>query len=109
MDVTLLPGMPQGGAGGPDLRVFDSEEDTRGCRGRLARPPPSTVGRRRTWPRRPSCCRTSHHKSNMELPSSVAVATRTSVRPHADQRLGETAEMALIALNSPPPGPGGNR
>ena len=43
-----------------------------------------------------------HHKSNMELPSSVAVATRASVRPTLT-RASVNCGMALIALNSPRP------
>ena len=49
-----------------------------------------------------------HHKSNMELPSSVAVATRTSVRPTLTSA-SVNCGMALIALNSPRPARDGHR
>ena len=46
-----------------------------------------------------------HHKSNMELPSSVAVATRASVRPTLTSA-SVNCGMALIALNSARPAHG---
>ncbi len=44
-----------------------------------------------------------HHKSNMELPSSVAVATRGSIRPTLTSA-SVNCGMALIALGSERPG-----
>ena len=49
-----------------------------------------------------------HHKSNMELPSSVAVATRSSIRPTLTSA-SVNCGMALIALNSDAPGRGRDR
>ncbi|HEY1320215.1 MAG TPA: RtcB family protein [Streptosporangiaceae bacterium] len=47
-----------------------------------------------------------HHKSNMELPSSVAVATRGSIRPTLTSA-SVNCGMALIALGSDRPGRAG--
>ena len=47
-----------------------------------------------------------HHKSNMELPSSVAVATRASIRP-ALTSASVNCGMALIALDCEQPGRAG--
>lgn len=47
-----------------------------------------------------------HHKSNMELPSSVAVATRASIRPTLTSA-SVNCGMALIALDSDRPGQAG--
>jgi tRNA-splicing ligase RtcB len=47
-----------------------------------------------------------HHKSNMELPSSVAVATVDTIRPTLTSA-SVNCGMALIALESRPPGAAG--
>ncbi|HEY6793139.1 MAG TPA: RtcB family protein [Kineosporiaceae bacterium] len=47
-----------------------------------------------------------HHKANMELPSSVAVATRESIRPTLTSA-SVNCGMALIALDAPTPSAAG--
>lgn len=47
-----------------------------------------------------------HHKSNMELPSSVAVATRETIRPTLTSA-SVNCGMALLALDCEPPGAAG--
>lgn len=47
-----------------------------------------------------------HHKSNMELPSSVVVATAESVRPTLTSA-SVNCGMALVAFDHEPPGPAG--
>ncbi len=49
-----------------------------------------------------------HHKSNMELPSSVVVATADSVRPTLTSA-SVNCGMALVAFDHAPPGPERNR
>jgi len=99
MDVTLIARDAQS-AGGPDPRVFDSERipAAGGGAGRPARPQWEAP----TLAAPPVVLPDFHHKSNMELPSSVAVATRTSVRPTLTSA-SVNCGMALIALNSPRP------
>ena len=98
MDVTLIARDSQG-ADAPDPRVFDSAEipasesalaQVRGIiqEADLAAPPVVLPD--------------FHHKSNMELPSSVAVATRDSIRPTLTSA-SVNCGMALIALNSDRP------
>jgi tRNA-splicing ligase RtcB len=98
MDVTLIARDAQR-AGLPDPRVFDNAEmpasesvlaDLRATVGGadLAAPPVVLPD--------------FHHKSNMELPSSVAVATRNSIRPTLTSA-SVNCGMALIALNSDRP------
>jgi tRNA-splicing ligase RtcB len=103
MDVTLIArnareaGRPDPGC--PDPAVFDSEQipaaastlnDLRATVGGadLAAPPVVLPD--------------FHHKSNMELPSSVAVATRATVRPTLTSA-SVNCGMALIALDSDRP------
>src|SRR6266852_5842941 len=95
MDVTLIARAKQ--EPGPEPRVFDSKEmpaaeqaldDLRG-----------TVGDGADLAAPPVVLPDFHHKSNMELPSSVAVATRASVRPTLTSA-SVNCGMALIALNS---------
>jgi tRNA-splicing ligase RtcB len=43
-----------------------------------------------------------HHKSDMEMPSSIVVATRESIRPHLTSA-SVNCGMALIALDMEPP------
>src|ERR1700722_9301766 len=103
MDVTLISRDSQGASSLPDPRVFDGAEipasetalaDLRATIGGadLAAPPVVLPD--------------FHHKSNMELPSSVAVATRASVRPTLTSA-SVNCGMALIALHSPRPTPAG--
>jgi tRNA-splicing ligase RtcB (3'-phosphate/5'-hydroxy nucleic acid ligase) len=98
MDVTLIARDAQG-ADRPGPRVFDSEqipaaeqalEDLRATVGGadLAAPPVVLPD--------------FHHKSNMEIPSSVAVATRHSIRPTLTSA-SVNCGMALIALDSDRP------
>ena len=104
MDVTLIARDAQS-AGGPDPRVFDSEQMPAAV-GALADLRVTVGGADLAAP--PVVLPDFHHKSNMELPSSVAVATRTSVRPTLTSA-SVNCGMALIALNSPRAGPDGNR
>src|ERR1700756_2705718 len=95
MDVTLIT-RDAHGAGLPDPRVFDNAEmpasesvlaDLRATVGGadLAAPPVVLPD--------------FHHKSNMELPSSVAVATRNSIRPTLTSA-SVNCGMALITFDS---------
>src|SRR6266852_4205518 len=102
MDVTLIARAKQ--EPGPEPRVFDSKEmpaaeqaldDLRG-----------TVGDGADLAAPPVVLPDFHHKSNMELPSSVAVATRGSIRPTLTSA-SVNCGMALIALNSDRPGRAG--
>ena len=52
-------------------------------------PSSRTAWPRRTWPPRPWCCRTSTTSTNMEMPSSIAVATTGDDPPDADQLVGQ--------------------
>jgi tRNA-splicing ligase RtcB len=45
-----------------------------------------------------------HHKEDMEMPSSIAVATRETIRPTLTSS-SVNCGMALIALDTDPPGP----
>jgi RNA-splicing ligase RtcB len=98
MDVTLIARDAQG-AGCPDPRVFDSEQIP-AAEGALADLRATVGGADLAAP--PVVLPDFHHKSNMELPSSVVVATRSSVRPTLTSA-SVNCGMALIALNSDRP------
>ena len=98
MDVTLIA-RDAHGRGSPDPRVFDSEQIP-AAEGALADLRVTVGGADLAAP--PVVLPDFHHKSNMELPSSVAVATRASVRPTLTSA-SVNCGMALIALNSPRP------
>ena len=102
MDVTLIAREAQG-AGDPDPRVFDSGQIPAEERA-LADLRVTVGGADLAAP--PVVLPDFHHKSNMELPSSVAVATRTSIRPTLTSA-SVNCGMALIALNSGRPGRAG--
>ena len=104
MDVTLIA-RDAHNEGGPDPRVFDSEQIP-AADGALADLRVTVGGADLAAP--PVVLPDFHHKSNMELPSSVAVATRTSIRPTLTSA-SVNCGMALIALNSPRPARAGNR
>jgi RNA-splicing ligase RtcB len=95
MDVTLIAREAQG-AGDPDPRVFDSGRIPAQERA-LADLRVTVGGADLAAP--PVVLPDFHHKSNMELPSSVAVATRTSIRPTLTSA-SVNCGMALITLNS---------
>lgn len=95
MDVTLIAREAQG-AGDPDPRVFDSGQIPAQERA-LADLRVTVGGADLAAP--PVVLPDFHHKSNMELPSSVAVATRTSIRPTLTSA-SVNCGMALITLNS---------
>jgi tRNA-splicing ligase RtcB len=98
MDVTLIARDAQN-AGEPDPRVFDSAQIP-AAEGALADLRVTVGGADLAAP--PVVLPDFHHKSNMELPSSVAVATRASVRPTLTSA-SVNCGMALIALNSARP------
>ena len=98
MDVTLIA-RDAHSAGGPAPRVFDSEQIP-AAQGALADLRATVGGADLAAP--PVVLPDFHHKSNMELPSSVAVATRASVRPTLTSA-SVNCGMALMALNSPRP------
>src|SRR5258708_12013575 len=115
MDVTLIARDSQG-ARPPDPRVFDGGQ-TPASESALADLRATVDGADLAAP--PVVLPDFHHKSNMEVPSSVAVATRDSIRPTLTSA-SVNCGMALIALNSdrparagieefyrrgPPPGP----
>ena len=77
MDVTLIARDAQG-ADLPDPRVFDNAEIP-ASESALADLRATVGGADLAAP--PVVLPDFHHKSNMELPSSVAVATRNSIRP----------------------------
>ena len=77
MDVTLIARDAQS-EGRPDLRVFDSEQIPAAV-GALADLRVTVGGADLAAP--PVVLPDFHHKSNMELPSSVAVATHTRSGP----------------------------
>ena len=104
MDVTLIA-RDAHSAGGPAPRVFDSEQIP-AATGALADLGATVGGADLAAP--PVVLPDFHHKSNMELPSSVAVATRSLGPAHPDQRLGELRHGADGAQLTPP-GPGRNR
>src|ERR1700748_3316299 len=98
MDVTLIT-RDAHGAGLPDPRVFDNAEMP-ASESVLADLRATVGGADLASP--PGVLPDFHHKSNMELPSSVAVATRTSIRPTLTSA-SVNCGMALIALNSERP------
>ncbi|HEV2257814.1 MAG TPA: RtcB family protein [Streptosporangiaceae bacterium] len=98
MDVTLISRDPQG-AGLPDPRVFDGAEIP-ASESALADLRATIGGADLAAP--PVVLPDFHHKSNMELPSSVAVATSNSIRPTLTSA-SVNCGMALIALNSDRP------
>ena len=95
MDVTLIA-RDSRGSGQPDPRVFDSAEIP--AAERALQDLRATVGGA-DLAAPPVVLPDFHHKSNMELPSSVAVATRNSIRPTLTSA-SVNCGMALIALNS---------
>jgi tRNA-splicing ligase RtcB len=98
MDVTLIARDAHSHRG-PDPRVFDSAEIP-AAEGALADLRGTVAGADLAAP--PVVLPDFHHKSNMELPSSVAVATRTSIRPTLTSA-SVNCGMALIALSSERP------
>ena len=98
MDVTLISRDPQG-AGLPDPRVFDGAQIP-ASESALADLRATIGGADLAAP--PVVLPDFHHKSNMELPSSVAVATSNSIRPTLTSA-SVNCGMALIALNSDRP------
>src|SRR6476469_10542314 len=102
MDVTLIARDAQG-AGLPDPRVFDNTEMP-ASESTLADLRATVGGADLAAP--PVVLPDFHHKSNMELPSSVAVATRNSIRPTLTSA-SVNCGMALIALDSERPGQAG--
>jgi len=98
MDVTLIA-RDAHSHGGPDPRVFDSAQIP-AAEGALADLRGTVAGADLAAP--PVVLPDFHHKSNMELPSSVAVATRTSIRPTLTSA-SVNCGMALIALSSERP------
>src|SRR5260370_32067248 len=98
MDVTLISRDPQG-AGLPEPRVFDGAEIP-ASEAALADLRATIGGADLAAP--PVVLPDFHHKSNMELPSSVAVATSNSIRPTLTSA-SVNCGMALIALNSDRP------
>jgi tRNA-splicing ligase RtcB (3'-phosphate/5'-hydroxy nucleic acid ligase) len=98
MDVTLIARDSQD-SDAPDLRVFDGEQ-TPASETALAEVRATVHGADLAAP--PVVLPDFHHKSNMELPSSVAVATRESIRPTLTSA-SVNCGMALIALNSDRP------
>jgi RNA-splicing ligase RtcB len=98
MDVTLIARNAQG-AGCPDPRVFDSDQIP-AAEGALSDLRATVGGADLAAP--PVVLPDFHHKSNMELPSSVAVATRDSVRPTLTSA-SVNCGMALITLDSDRP------
>lgn len=107
MDVTLIARNARGAggppAGCPEPRVFDSEQIPAAA-GALADLRATVGGADLAAP--PVVLPDFHHKSNMELPSSVAVATRATIRPTLTSA-SVNCGMALIALDSGVPGPAG--
>src|SRR5258708_1253844 len=98
MDVTLIARDSQG-ARPPDPRVFDGGQ-TPASESPLADLRATFGGAGLAAP--PVVLPDFHHKSNMEVPSSVAVATRDSIRPTLTSA-SVNCGMALIALNSDRP------
>src|SRR5260221_14379277 len=98
MDVTLIARDSQG-ARPPDPRVFDGGQ-TPASESALADLRATVAGADLAAP--PVVLPDFHHKSNMEVPSSVAVATRDSIRPTLTSA-SVNCGMALIALNSDRP------
>src|SRR6201986_1315402 len=98
MDVTLIARDAQGAAV-PDPRVFDNAEMP-ASETALAELRATVGGADLAAP--PVVLPDFHHKSNMELPSSVAVAPRNSIRPTLTSA-SVNCGMALIALDSERP------
>src|SRR5258707_1795545 len=98
MEVTLIAGGSQG-ADAPDPRVFEGAEIP-ACESALAEVRATVQGADLAAP--PVVLPDFHHKSNMELPASVAVATRESIRPTLTSA-SVNCGMALIALYSDRP------
>src|SRR5438477_9080353 len=98
MDVTLIARDAQG-ADLPDPRVFDNAEIP-ASESALADLRATVGGADLAAP--PVVLPDFHHKSNMELPSSVAVATRNSIRPTLTSA-SVNCGMALVALDAPLP------
>jgi tRNA-splicing ligase RtcB len=93
MDVTIIARS----AGGADLapRIFDSEQMPAAAEALASLQ--TTIGSA-DLAAPPVVLPDFHHKSNMELPSSVAVATRGSIRPTLTSA-SVNCGMALIALD----------
>src|SRR5258706_4250429 len=102
MDVTLIARGSQG-ADAPDPRVFDGAEIP-ACESALADLRATVDGADLAAP--PVVLPDFHHKSNMELPSSVAVATSNSIQPTLTSA-SVNCGIALIALSSDRPARGG--
>src|SRR5580765_862046 len=101
MDVTLIARDAQG-AGLPDPRVFDNAEMP-ASESALADLRATIGGADLAAP--PVVLPDFHHKSNMELPSSVAVATSNSIRPTLTSA-SVNCGMALIAMDADRPNDG---
>ncbi len=103
MDVTLIArGAKE--EGGRDPRVFDSKDMP--ASEQALNDLRATVGDDADLAAPPVVLPDFHHKSNMELPSSVAVATRGSIRPTLTSA-SVNCGMALMALGSDRPGRAG--
>jgi tRNA-splicing ligase RtcB len=98
MDVTLIVRDTEG-ASWPDARVFDSDRIPASATA-LADLRATVSGADLAAP--PVVLPDFHHKSNMEVPSSIAVATRNSIRPTLTSA-SVNCGMALMALNSDRP------
>jgi tRNA-splicing ligase RtcB len=96
MDVTVFTG----GVGLGDARVFDSQ-DLPADRDALAVLRDGTAGSDLVAP--PVVLPDFHHKRKLEMPSSIAVATRDSIRPTLTSA-SVNCGMALIALENDLPG-----
>src|SRR5258708_15205718 len=98
MDVTLIA-RDSPGARPPDPRVFDGGQ-TPASQSALADLRATVAAADLAAP--PVVLPDFHHKSNMEVPSSVAVATRDSIRPTLTSASVDCG-IALIALASDRP------
>ncbi|HXP19518.1 MAG TPA: RtcB family protein [Streptosporangiaceae bacterium] len=98
MDVTVIARDAQD-AGCPDPRIFDSGQIPASATA-LADLKATVGGADLAAP--PVVLPDFHHKSNMELPSSVAVATRNSVRPTLTSA-SVNCGMALMAFDADRP------
>ena len=101
MDITIIARQAQNADLGP--HVFDSEQIPAAPRA-LADLRTAVAGADLAAP--PVVLPDFHHKSNMELPSSVAVATRASIRPTLTSA-SVNCGMALMAFDSDRPGRAG--
>lgn len=97
MDVTIIA--REAGRAAQDPRIFDSERIPAAA-GALA-DLRTTIGDA-DLAAPPVVLPDFHHKSNMELPSSVAVATRASIRPTLTSA-SVNCGMALLALDADQP------